>query len=61
MANEKLKLYARGKGVAQWEIAEALSISEPTLTRMLRVPLDKVKEKNVKKAIDDIYIKKEGK
>jgi len=57
MANEKIKLYARGKGIAQWQIADRLGISEPTLTRLFRTPMDPKMEKLVKDAIDGKDVK----
>lgn len=39
MANEDIKLEARGNGVPLWQIAEKLGISEPTITRRLRKEL----------------------
>lgn len=36
LVNNDIKLLARGSGVPLWKIAQALGISEPTLTRRLR-------------------------
>ena len=38
-ANEDVRRAARAAGVPLWRIAAELEISEPTLTRWLRVPL----------------------
>ena len=42
LANHDIRKFAKTKGVYLWEIAEYLNVSEPTLTRKLRVelPLD---------------------
>ena len=37
--NRDLQLYAAGKGIKQWEIAEALGLAEASLSRKLRKPL----------------------
>ena len=37
--NRDLQLYAAGKGVKQWRIAEVLGIAEASLSRKLRKPL----------------------
>lgn len=59
--NEKLKLRARGAGVPLWRIAQELGVSEPTITRWLRVPLSAGREAEIlavikrlsKEGIDD--------
>lgn len=40
MANQDIRLAAKGSGVALWRIAEKLGISEPTMTRRLRTELN---------------------
>lgn len=40
MANQDIRLAAKGSGVALWKIAERLGISEPTMTRRLRTELN---------------------
>ena len=52
--NEAIKLKARGAGVPLWKIAEALSISEPTLTRWLRHELPEEKKQKILEAIKEI-------
>jgi transposase-like protein len=44
MANNNIRLMARGSGVPFWKIAQVLGISEPTMTRRLRNELS-AKEK----------------
>lgn len=39
-ANQDIRRMARGKAVPLWRIALEIGISEPTLTRWLRVELD---------------------
>jgi hypothetical protein len=36
MKNQEIRLAARGAGVPLWQLAEALGVSEPTMTRKLR-------------------------
>ena len=43
--NRDVKLAARGAGVPLWRLAQALGVSEATVTRKLREPLEE-KEKN---------------
>ena len=45
--NRKIRLMAKGNGVALWEIARELGISEPTLTRRLRYQLSKEREEEL--------------
>lgn len=52
MANEKLKAEAKNAGVYQWQIAAHLGVSEPTLTRWLRLPLSEEKARRIKTAIE---------
>jgi orotate phosphoribosyltransferase-like protein len=49
--NKKIRLAAKGAGVTLWRIANELSISEPTLTRLLRNPLTAEKEFQVHEII----------
>ena len=54
MANEDIRLYARGHGVPFWKIAAHMEISEPTLTRRLRVELCDDEKAKYKKIIEVI-------
>ena len=47
MKNQKVRLMAKGSGIALWEVARALGISEATLTRRLRMPLTPEQEKEI--------------
>lgn len=39
MVNEKIRFMAKGAGIPLWKIADALSISEATMTRLMRKEL----------------------
>jgi len=52
--NQYLKKLAKEKGVYQWQIADVLKVSEPTLVRWMRYPLDNEKTKAYLNAIDII-------
>ena len=58
MENRKIRVAARVAGVPFWKIARKVGISEPTLTRWLRVPLDAEREAQIMAAIDELA--KEG-
>ncbi len=47
MANEQIRKAARTAGIPLWRIAVAMGISEPTLTRWLRVPLTTDKKRKI--------------
>lgn len=47
MKNQKVRLMAKGSGIALWEVARALGISEATLTRRLRMPISLEQEKEI--------------
>lgn len=49
--NQDLRLFAKGKGVALWQVAEFLHVSEPTLTRKLRRELSEEETEEMKKII----------
>lgn len=49
--NEVIRRAARIAGVPLWAIAAKIGISEPTLTRWLRVPLPEEKEARIMAAI----------
>lgn len=54
LANERIRRMAKGSGVALWMIADYLGVSEPTITRWLRVPLPADKEARIRAAIKEI-------
>lgn len=45
--NQTVRRAARAAGVPLWRVAAAIGVSEPTLTRWLRAPLQEDKEKRV--------------
>ena len=49
-ANQDIRDYAAKKGVYFWEIAMKLSISEPTMTRWMRVELPEDKRREIGQA-----------
>ncbi len=54
MENKKVRNAARVAGVPFWKIARKIGISEPTLTRWLRVPLDADREALIMVAINEL-------
>lgn len=56
--NEKVRKAARAAGVPFWKIANAMNVSEPTMTRWLRSPLQEEKEKKILETIE--VLEKEG-
>ena len=50
-ANEDVRRAARAAGVPLWKIAAELQVSEPTLTRWMRVPLPDEKRDKIMRAI----------
>lgn len=53
-ANQNVRDAARIAGIPLWRIAMQAGISEPTLTRWLRVPLSEERERRVVKAIEEL-------
>lgn len=60
MENQDLRLKAKGAGIALWQIADHLGISEPTLTRLLRRKVDKETKIRFLAAIKEIESKHKG-
>lgn len=52
--NQTVRRAARVAGVPLWRVAAAIGVSEPTLTRWLRVPLPEDKERRVMEAITEL-------
>ena len=52
--NGYIRKAARAAGVPLWKIAAAIGISEPTLTRWLRFPLQEEKEQRIMAAIREL-------
>lgn len=59
MTNMQIREKFKEAGVFQYEVADAMGISEPTLVRWLRKPLDEKRKKLVFEAIDAAKAKKE--
>ena len=53
-ANQDIRDYAAQKGVYFWEIAMQLGVSEPTMTRWMRVELPEDKRREIVQIIDKI-------
>lgn len=56
--NETVRKTARNAGVYLWEIGEHLGVSENTVIRWLRMPLDHAKEEMLLSAISAIAERK---
>ena len=52
--NKKIRDAARIANVPLWRIATALTISQPTLTRWLRLPLEEEKETRIMQIIEEL-------
>ena len=44
MANERIRQAAKAANIPLWQLADALAVSEATMTRMLRRPLPPQRE-----------------
>lgn len=53
-ANNTIREKAKQAGVKHWQIALSLGVSEQTLVRWLRTPLDSGKTKKISDAIDQL-------
>jgi DNA-binding Lrp family transcriptional regulator len=56
MANMDIRLKAKGSGVPLWKLAESMGISEPTLTRRLRVELLEDEKNKLAKLIEELAV-----
>ena len=54
MENLSLRQRAKSAGIPLWKIASYIGVSEPTITRWLRVPLSCSKEKLILEAISKL-------
>lgn len=54
MENEKIRKTARAAGIPLWKIAITIGVSEPTLTRWLRIPLSAEREMLIMTAIENL-------
>ena len=53
-ANQEIREYAAKNGVYLWEIALAMGISEPTMTRKLRMELPDRDREEIMRIINDL-------
>lgn len=54
MANKDIRTHAKSKGVALWQVADHLGISEPTMTRKLRKEITGAEKDRILQVIDEI-------
>lgn len=52
--NENVRKAARVAGIPLWAVASRIQVSEPTLTRWMRVPLPADKEERILRAIEEL-------
>ena len=52
--NKDIRREAKANGVALWQIAKVLKISEPTMTRRLRDELPETEKTNIRRIISDL-------
>lgn len=52
--NTDIRERMRSAGVKQWQVADALGVSDNTLIRKLRYPLDQSEKKRITEAIQQI-------
>lgn len=55
-ANQDIRRLARVSDVALWRIAREIGVSEPTLTRWLRDPLDESRKARIVDAISRLSV-----
>lgn len=54
MLNKDLRAYAKEKGVFFWQVAKAMGISEPTMTRKLRTELPEQDKETFRRIITEL-------
>lgn len=54
MCNKDIKQLLKSKGIYQWQLADRLGISEPTITRWFRRELPQEKKKHIIKVIKEM-------
>lgn len=59
-ANNEIREKAKKAGVKHWQIAIQLGVSEQTLVRWLRTPLDECKSQQITEAIDRLAAESAG-
>lgn len=60
MRNLAIREAAKSNGVRFWEIAEAMGVSEATVTRMLRRELPEAEQRKILGIVADIARRKEA-
>lgn len=64
MYNKDIRTYAKENNVKLWQIAKAMGISEPTMTRKLRSELPEQDKQTFRRIVDELSaqdaISKEG-
>lgn len=58
MCNKDLRTYAKEKGICLWQVAQALGISEPTMTRRMRLELSQQDKQAMRDIVDALAAKK---
>lgn len=58
MSNKNIREYAKEKGVYLWQIANAMGISEPTMTRRMRSELSEQEQANIMSIIQKLSAQK---
>lgn len=59
LSNRDLRKSAKDNGVALWQIADKLNISEPTMTRKLRRELSAAEKAKIMSIIDELSAEKQ--
>ncbi len=59
MANQIIREELKARGVRQWQLADALGISEQTMVRCLRFELDEETQLEMLTKIDELAKRKE--
>lgn len=54
MYNKDIRTYAKENNVKLWQIAKAMGISEPTMTRKLRSELPEQDKQTFRRIIDEL-------
>ena len=54
MTNQAIRETAKEKGVALWQVADKMNISEPTMTRKLRHELNKEETERILSIITEL-------
>lgn len=60
MKNTDVRQYAKSRSIYLWQIAEALGISEPTMTRRLRTELSEQDKQTFKRIINELSAQNES-